>query len=273
MRIKVIFTGGTISSSAFSSGLDVSINNEAAYRLISEFKRAYSQADIEFSAYSPLNILSENMTLDYWNNLLNELKRTDFSAFDGIIITHGTDTLGYTAAMLSFMLGGIGIPVVLVSSCYILTDKRSNGQDNFNNAVYFIKNSGLAGVYAIYRNRNGASRVYLGSRLRQCENFTDSFLSVGGVDFGEMKNQVFYPENHSFNPSLEAVKERAASGGLLLQQIKRLLPCVFMISPYTGLDYRNIQPIEKIRAVLHLLYHASTVCVEKGVNSAAEFCS
>ena len=54
--------------------------------------------------------------------------------YDGIIITHGTDTLQYTSAMLGYMFDDVSIPIVLVSSNYVLEDKRANGLINLSKA-------------------------------------------------------------------------------------------------------------------------------------------
>jgi len=139
MKIKIIFTGGTISSRLNENVISVETENFSKMQLIENFNKASNFADIEFISSQPLNVLSENMSINNLNTLINEIKNTNFSEIDGIIITHGTDTLGYTANILAILLAGIKIPVVLVSSNYILSDEKSNGNDNFFNAVDFIK--------------------------------------------------------------------------------------------------------------------------------------
>ena len=62
----------------------------------------------------PLSILSENLTVDHWNRLLDTLRpvlREGRAAYEGIILTHGTDTLAYTAALLDQLLAGTPLPV------------------------------------------------------------------------------------------------------------------------------------------------------------------
>ena len=129
------------------------------------------------------------MTIFDWNILLYELRKINFNDYDGIIIAHGTDTLAYTTNMLSIMLSGIDIPVVMVSSNYILSDDRANGNDNFINAVFFISHSKYKGVYAIYRNNKGVNVVYLGSRLKQCEALTNEYSSTKALTLGEWKTE------------------------------------------------------------------------------------
>ena len=70
------------------------------------------------------------------NLVLDELGITKV---DGIILTHGSDTIQYTAALLSYVLKP-EIPVMIVCSNYVLEDEKANGFDNFCAAVDFIKN-------------------------------------------------------------------------------------------------------------------------------------
>lgn len=272
MRIKVIFTGGTIGSQSSKNIIDVHSSNRIRYELIEGYKELYGDNSVNFDISSPVYVLSENMTINHWNIILDEFRNTDFSKHDGVIITHGTDTLGFSASMLSMMLSGIDIPVVLVSSNYILSDEKANGQSNFNNAVSFIKPASLPGVFAIYRDNAGVSRVYLGSRLKQCENLTDMFRSSGAVDFGTMQNDIFVANIHPSNPTRQMLIDNAKTRSPLLYKIQKLLPCVIMVFPYTGLDYRSVTPTNQTRAVLHILYHASTACDGEEYNSVAVFC-
>ncbi|RLJ03175.1 MAG: Glu-tRNA(Gln) amidotransferase GatDE subunit D, partial [Candidatus Aenigmatarchaeota archaeon] len=61
-------------------------------------------------------LLSENMTPEHWQKIAREVEKEIRKGVDGIVIMHGTDTMGYTAAALSFMLEDLPVPVVLVGS-------------------------------------------------------------------------------------------------------------------------------------------------------------
>jgi len=74
-----------------------------------------------------------------WQTLITAIEAQHPEHYDGIIITHGTDTLAYTAAALSFYFNAIKIPILLVSSDYPLDDSKANGLDNFMCAVEFIR--------------------------------------------------------------------------------------------------------------------------------------
>lgn len=273
MKIKVIFSGGTIGSELCGSNISVNTGGAVQKQLISTFFETTGRTDIQFDVAQPFSILSENMSIQHWNILLDEFKKTNFSDYDGIILAHGTDTLAYTSNMLSIILSGIEIPVVLVSSNYVLTDKRANGNDNFLNAVNFIAEKKFSGVYAIYRNNLGKYVVYLGSRLKQCSGITNEFSSTHGINFGEMKNNHFFPLECLENPLPTQIKS-IPSQELILNKIPALKPCVMMITPYTGIDYNNYSPTSAVKAVLHCLYHggtAPTVSAENQCGSIIEF--
>ncbi len=119
-----MFTGGTIGSRISNKTIDV--DERVGYLLIEEFK-TNSTLDVEFETIHPLNILSENCTPQDWTKMIDALKGLNMDDFDGIIITHGTDTLPYTSAIVSFLFAHSNIPIILTASNYALDHPESNG--------------------------------------------------------------------------------------------------------------------------------------------------
>ena len=260
MRIKVLFTGGTIGSSVNEDAV-ISTDSATAGKLLLEnyFKKSKSavRKDVTFDVSEPYSCLSEDLTIDTWNMLIAALKEIPLQDYDGIIITHGTDTMAYTANLLSFLLCGIGVPVVLVGSNHVITDPRANGNQNFSDAVDFIALNKCPGVYVIF-----SGQVYLGSRIMQCRPFTDDYASVSGVNFGTMKNGSFTAIIGGFNPPVEQIRFISGKNTPMIHAFPQLIPgSVMMISPYVGMDYRDIQPGPQVSALLHGLYHSATACV------------
>ena len=105
--------------------------------------------------------------------------------YDGIIVTHGTDTLPYSAAALSYALGNDCIPVCIVSSNYPISDERANGIDNLHGAIRLMesgyttgetgnddKDAGIhCGVFVSYRNHDGVIYIHRASRLLETAAF------------------------------------------------------------------------------------------------------
>lgn len=153
MHILVIFTGGTIGSTLTDGW--IAPDDATRYTLINTYCAAHGE-DVTFSTRTPYTILSENLRAANLAVLAKEVSKAVSEDFDGIIVTHGTDTLQYAAAALAYATGNDCKPVVLVSSNYPLTDPRSNGNANFKAAVDFIKEQSGRGVFVAYKNGSDA---------------------------------------------------------------------------------------------------------------------
>ncbi len=123
MKLLTVFTGGTISCSV-SDGVLAPDSQNGSY-LLGLARQAGVRDD--FETVQPFSVLSENMTPDCLRQLRRCITERLGEGYDGVIVTHGTDTLAYTAAYLDFVLGAQDTPVVLVSANYPLRDSRSNG--------------------------------------------------------------------------------------------------------------------------------------------------
>jgi len=260
-KILVVFTGGTIGSMRQGTAIDVL--SSGSYMILDHYKQAYGQ-DVIFETIQPLNMLSENMTSKHWFTLAESLNSVDYDQYEGMIITHGSDTLAYTAAMLSYLFLHIPIPLILIASNYPIGDKRSNGLRNFAHAVSWINKENIRGVFSIYEDQFGVPQVYLGSRMMQCESFTDQFrspydLTLGSIVDGQLK-YIADPRN----PSLEELSE--AKSSVLKQLLEKGSLCsdIVYIKPYPGLKYSYYEwnSTNKPKAIVHDLYHSGTACAE-----------
>lgn len=265
MKILVVLTGGTIGSKVEGKVIDVS--SSAAYSLINLYEEKYGK-DTEFEVVQPLNILSENLEPSHWEVLYKCLEQVDFEAYDGIIITHGTDTLSYTAAMMGYCYRHVNVPMILIASNYELKDPRSNGIPNFYNAVSFIKEKAAKGVYVIFQNDREENIVYLSTRIMEADTYLDQFSSYGKIDFGRMIEGHFVRTENEQNPSMDEINSSKQKAATICDGFKKR---VLMIHPYPGLDYSRILIDENVGAVLHCLYHSATACSSVGNYSAVDF--
>lgn len=265
-NILVVFTGGTICSFANEDGERESDTERAQAIIVNNFRASESEYAPEertsFVGSMPLDILSENMTTRHWNTLITAMKSIDYSAFDGIIILHGTDTLAYTAALLSMLMAGTKIPVFLVSSQLPPYEKEANGNANFRAAVELIVNGIEPNVYAVYRNaeiidgeKKQTMYLHFAAHLQQCGDRSDNFYSADMTEIS-MENAVF---KGSF---VKENSEKAYDEKLMpLYECRELSPCVLRIAPYVGINY-DWYSLEGVRAVLHGTYHSCTVAVD-----------
>jgi L-asparaginase len=266
-RILVVFTGGTIGSKVSNNTIDV--DEQAGYLLIEKFKEK-SKYNVEFVTMQPLNILSENCIPKDWSKIINALHMTDMNSMDGVIITHGTDTLPYTSAMISYVFADTKIPIILTASNYALDQPNGNGLRNFISSIEFICHSSIPGVFTIFEDEKGIERIYLGSRMSEADPFNDQFTSYGGVDLGYLKGGMLIRNDNKVNPTIAKLKENRES--LPLKDIE-FNNKILTIRPFPGLDYSffRFDSNNKPRAIVHKLYHSSTACVRDGSVSLVYF--
>lgn len=260
-KILLLLTGGTIGS-ALTNGV-ISTDKSKQCRLIELYKTKFND-DCMFDIKQPLNILSENLEKSHWEILVNTILETDISAYDGIIITHGSDTLSYSSAMLSMCLCHLEIPVIITASNYVPDDIRSNALTNFHSAVTLIKTL-ERGIFTVFANEgDDFCSVYLPTRINEADRFNDRFSSFDGMCFGTVYNDKFI--KNPLSPSLDEIykKRQPITNRLSLNKD------VLMIHPYPSMNYSSISLDENIAAVLHITYHSSTAKTD-GENSAVKF--
>lgn len=107
----------------------------------------YYKGNAEFECISPFVCLSENMTRELWQELINCLDSINFDSYEGVIILHGSDTLAYTSAIIANAFWNKNI--VLVAADKPIECKDSNGIKNFEAAVEHLL-SHKDGVYVSY---------------------------------------------------------------------------------------------------------------------------
>lgn len=257
-KILLILTGGTICSVENEDGKRQTNAESAKYKIISEFRKSDSPfKNADFDIRMPVDTLSENMTFEKLNLLLDELRKVNSEDYSGIIILHGTDTLAYTASLLSLVMSEKKLPVCLVSSHSPIDSIGTNANINFRAAVELIMNGIKPNVYAVYQNSDGKTYVHFGSQLLQCGNYSNDFYSADAA--------VIESEE---NAKLDGTEFETDSG--LLTKLGKLSANVLFITPVTGLDYSSYN-LSNVSAVVHKTYHSQTVCVEGGRNSFVEF--
>jgi glutamyl-tRNA(Gln) amidotransferase subunit D len=127
------------------------------------------------------SIFSENMEVSHWQELAEVVAEEINAGADAIIIPHGTDTMSYTAAALSFMLGDIPKPVVLVGAQRSSDRPSSDASSNMMACARFCAEGEAAGVFVVMHEGLGddSFSVHTGSRVRKMHTSRrDSFRSV-----------------------------------------------------------------------------------------------
>ena len=182
MKTALIFTGGTIGSTINSDGYIAPVSG-GKYDILS----GYDETD--FDILNPYTILSENLDFEHITALLKCIEE-NLDNHDGIIVMHGTDTLQYAAAAAAYAFGLDTVPIIFVSSNYILSDSRANGRINFSCAVDFIKNGCGRGTFISYKNAGEAAKIHRAARALPYTPYSDAVTSLGG-EYGRYENDNF----------------------------------------------------------------------------------
>jgi glutamyl-tRNA(Gln) amidotransferase subunit D len=141
--ISLLHTGGTIASRVDYKTGGVIAGFEAQ-DLASMFPEIFELANIEPKLVS--NMMSEDMTEENYKQLADAVAKEIKKGVKGIIIGHGTDTLGYSAALLSFMFENCPIPVLIVGAQRSSDRGSSDARINFICAAEFITKTSYKGV-------------------------------------------------------------------------------------------------------------------------------
>ena len=241
MKIFTVFTGGTISCS--SEGGVLSPDGKNGYRLLEAARQAGLKA--EFETAQPYTVLSENLSAENLRALRACVEDAVDRGFKKIIVTHGTDTLQYTAAYLDYVLGAGDLTVVLVSANYPLADARSNGLANFLAAASLLQTD-ETGVFVAYRNTgDGFAAIHRGREVMPHKPYDDSLESFSGEPFGFVRDGAFEK-----NPAYEEGEREDLSGCELSDR-------VVFLRAYVGMTFPEVPSDTK--AVLLEGYHSGTL--------------
>ncbi|MEM0121114.1 MAG: Glu-tRNA(Gln) amidotransferase subunit GatD [Thermoprotei archaeon] len=232
--VRVVSASGGIAQQPSSEGEGASVVGGGYVALISTGGTIASRVEYETGAVRPalrasdllslvpelggfgqlktkvlMSILSEDMKPSYWERIAHAVFSEVMGGAVGVVVAHGTDTMGYTAAALSFALRGVGVPIVLVGSQRSSDRPSSDAHTNLVSAVRFAKESHLPGVYVCMHHSTSdpTCAVMPGVKVRKMHTSRrDAFRCVNAqpVALVERDGIVF----------LGGAVKRASSGGL-----------------------------------------------------------
>ena len=168
-NILLIATGGTIASKKSDNGLKPQISPEELMQYIPQVK------DIcDFHAVQLINLDSSNMEPKHWKMMVHTI-RENYEKYDGFVIAHGTDTMAYTAAALSYMIQNSKKPIVITGAQkpidLEITDAKSNLLDDVKasgKVCVLVAHNGIARVVNSYFN-DMTNEEYADFGVKNCE--------------------------------------------------------------------------------------------------------
>ncbi len=184
--------------------------------------------------------------------MLSDAVRKACKEADGVIVTHGTDTLAFTAAYLGYLFSDSVKPIVLVSSRAPVGEPDANGVDNLAAAVALIEDeTAHRGAFVSYRNLGEHTEILRATRTLIQPAFSDAVSSLG-------EPYAIYDGNRIMkNDAYRALPDGAVTGS-----VTDLSRRVFHLSPSVGVAYPR--SLDGCDAVLLQSYHSGTLPTASG---------
>lgn len=219
-KILFLSTGGTIACKESEEGLAPALNSEELLSYLQEQK-----SDIQIDCEDLLKLDSSNMQPEEWQLIAQRIYDA-VEHYDGIVLTHGTDTMAYTASALSFMLVGLPIPVILTGSQLPLSHPLSDGVDNIR-VAFAAAQSCLQGIYVAFNRK-----IMLGSRCVKVRTMGfDAFESVNAEPVGivDARGLHLYQERMIHPTQPLSLQEALCKNVMLIKLIPGMNPEIFDI--------------------------------------------
>ena len=229
-KIVLIGTGGTIASYVdYRTGaVHPALSTSDMVNAVPEIRElANIDARVLFS------IFSENMDPAHWQELAKAVAEEINNGADAVIIPHGTDTMGYTAAALSFMLGDVPKPVILVGAQRSSDRPSSDASSNLMACVRFATKADRSGVFVVMHDTPGddSFAVHQGTRVRKMHTSRrDAFHSINALPVAHLDkdgNMEVRTDGPRVRDAEVVVKEDMEKSCVLLQYYPGMDPALF----------------------------------------------
>ncbi len=187
-RVAIISTGGTIASRVdYRTGaVRPAISASDLYSIVPELSDiAIIDTEILFSVFS------EDLTPSHWTKIAKAIARHIAEGAQGVVVTHGTDTMGYTAAALSFALQDLPVPVVLVGAQRSEDRPSSDAALNLIGATLAAAKAPFAEVAVAMHESISDDAVVLhrGTKVRKCHTSRrNAFKTINAEPFAKILN-------------------------------------------------------------------------------------
>jgi L-asparaginase len=242
-KILLIHSGGTIGMTRDSrSGvLRPDLFYASLLQVIPELS-AVAEIEVEI----PFVLDSAELNFPHWQKLA-AIINARLGAIDGVVITHGTDTLAYTASALSYMLHNIPIPVILTGAQKPLSELRSDARNNLISAVE-LASSEIPEVCIFFD-----YKLMRGNRTSK--NHINSFDALVSPN---------YPLLAEVGINIEIFRANILKPGGHFHVFDKFSSSLAVLKLFPGCDSDFFQPGNDIRAVLIIAFGAGTIPLQSG---------
>lgn len=155
-KILLLATGGTIASIQTESGLVPSTTAEEILTYIPEAKQI-----CQLHVRQIFNLDSTNIQPEHWMSIAHEIQMA-YEEFDAFLVTHGTDTMAYTASALSYLIQNSKKPIILTGAQRPISAPITDATKNLMDSLRFAVKPGVTGVYLVFD-----GKAIVGTRARK----------------------------------------------------------------------------------------------------------
>lgn len=154
----MLATGGTIATLKTEEGKVPQLTSQELLRTVPEIREI-----CQVEARQLFQLDSTNVHPEHWKKIARAILE-QYDAYDGFVITHGTDTMAYTAAALSYMLPDARKPIVLTGAQNSIGERETDGRRNLLDAFLYASSDCAWGVTIVFD-----GQAMLGTRAKNCE--------------------------------------------------------------------------------------------------------
>ena len=218
-RILIIATGGTIASTADGRGLSPTLTGR---ELAEQVPLIDGLCELDF--VQPMNIDSTNMMPSDWLEMARII-REGYTSYDGFVILHGTDTMAYTAAALSYLVQGSAKPIVLTGSQQPMANPFTDAKLNLYQSLVYALDDASSDVSVVF----GGKAICGTHAHKQRTMSANAFTSINFPDLAMLRGDriirgVGLPMAHMSEPAFfDALDERVC----VLKLTPGLSPAIF----------------------------------------------
>ncbi len=253
-RILIVTSGGTISS--LLAGDQISINSAAEVMLAREIRELAAQLGLPIEIQRAANVPSSSLAPENWGSLAKIIAEKNKAGFERFVITHGTDTLHYTAAFLAIQFAGWPIRVCLTGAFFPINHEQSDGRDNLSCSLQ---------TTASDRRLSDGVYVCISRAIGVAPALTVLPPSFDQTDYRLLYHQFSEKERMSARILTETLAFRTAIA--TPEQLENAKRSVLFARLYPGIDMRLFESAANATFLILEGYHSGTGSISEGADS------
>ncbi len=231
-NILILTTGGTIASIETPHGLIPALTSDELLSFLPKIDRK-----LNLTTRSVFNLDSTDITPKHWLMLADTI-RSSYDDYDGFVICHGTDTMAYTSAALSYLIQDSAKPIVLTGAQKPIGMEITDAKANLRDSIIYAADPDSHGVQIVFD-----GKVIVGTRAKKTKTLSFSAFSSINFPFLAVINEgkimrylpAAKPENpvrfyDKLNPKVFLLKLTPGISPVLLKEIFKLYDCIIIES-------------------------------------------